>query len=81
MEKTTVYLPTPLAGAMLHAVEVPAQGGDTGWANLIQAYDELDAETKQSIADLKVFNYNPYAGQVLSPELGGKVQKFSTVVT
>jgi taurine dioxygenase len=72
----TVYLPTPLAGALLYAAEVPQAGGDTSWSNLIQAYDELDEQTKALIANLRVFNYNPYAGAKLSPELGGKVQKW-----
>jgi taurine dioxygenase len=56
------YMPVPLLGAMLFAVEVPAEGGDTGWANLYQAYDELDDETKRKLEGVRGIGFNPYAG-------------------
>lgn len=39
---------------ILHGVEVvpSSVGGNTYWANLYQAYDELDDDTKEQIADL-----------------------------
>lgn len=36
------WTPSPSSGSLLYAVEVPAQGGDTQWIDLIQAYEELD---------------------------------------
>ena len=38
----------------LYAVEVPAGGGDTEFANMIQAYDVLPAATKRRIDGLRV---------------------------
>ena len=44
----------PISGAlsMLHAHVVPPEGGDTEFADLRAAYDELDAGTQTMIADL-----------------------------
>jgi taurine dioxygenase len=72
------YLPVPLLGAQLYAVEVPPSGGDTSFANLYQAYEDLDAETKELIAGLKVWSYNPYTPRFADrgAALGGANQKF-----
>jgi len=72
------YLPIPLLGAMMYAVEVPPQGGDTSFANLYRAYDELDAGTKALVANLKTWSYNPYTPRFADrgAELGGAGQKF-----
>ena len=71
------YMPMPLLGAMLHAVEVPDDGGETSWSNLYQAYDELDADTKALIADQKVWAFNPYAGEFAKLGIGGENQKIA----
>jgi taurine dioxygenase len=47
------YLPRPALGSLLFAVEVPAAGGDTYWADTAAAYDRLPAATRQRIAGLK----------------------------
>lgn len=47
------YLPTPNSGALLRMVRKAEDGGQTGWLDLALAYDELDADTKAAIADLK----------------------------
>lgn len=72
------YLPIPLLGAVLYAVEIPAEGGDTSFANLYQAYDELDQETRQLVANLKTWSYNPYTPRFADrgADLGGSNQKF-----
>jgi taurine dioxygenase/putative 2-oxoglutarate oxygenase len=48
------YLTDPPAGSMLYAIEIPPAGGDTLFANMIAAYDELPAVTKERIGNLKV---------------------------
>lgn len=72
------YLPIPLLGAMMYAVEIPPEGGDTAFANLYQAYDELDAQTKRQVAGLKSWSYNPYTPRFADrgADLGGAGQKF-----
>ena len=74
----TVYLPTPLAGAVMRAEEVPKLGGDTSWSNLIQAYYELSPAMKRRLGGLKVIAFNPYAGRSARRDLGGGQQWFGT---
>jgi taurine dioxygenase len=38
---------------MLHAIDVPAEGGDTLFANMLLAYDALSDEEKQSLEGLR----------------------------
>lgn len=44
------YQETPPQGAILHAHELPSEGGNTYFANMYAAYADLDEKTKQSIA-------------------------------
>ena len=48
------YHPAPPLLTMLHAVELPPCGGDTEFANMAAAYDELSDKTKRRIAGLRV---------------------------
>ncbi|GAA4215960.1 TauD/TfdA dioxygenase family protein [Microbispora amethystogenes] len=48
------YLSDPPAGTMLYALEVPPEGGDTWFANMMAAYEALPAAMKERIDDLKV---------------------------
>lgn len=47
------YLTTPNSGALLRMVRKPKDGGQTGWLDLVRAYDALDAATRAEIADLE----------------------------
>jgi taurine dioxygenase len=47
------YLPRPALGSLLFAIEVPADGGNTYWADAAAAYDRLPGEVKQRICGLK----------------------------
>ena len=47
------YRAIPSKGAILHAIEVVKQGGDTLFANMRVAYNELSMELKQRIKGLK----------------------------
>ena len=44
------YVEQPPMAAILHALQVPASGGDTYWANMYLAYETLPAEMKERIA-------------------------------
>lgn len=54
------WTPTPSAGSLLYALEVPEQGGETSWTNLTLAYRALDEATRHEIDGLKLINYNPF---------------------
>jgi taurine dioxygenase len=54
------WTPRPSSGSLLYALEVPQRGGDTQWINLVQAYEALDNDTKQAIANLQLVTYNPF---------------------
>jgi len=44
------YVETPPMAAILYALEVPPEGGDTYWANMYLAYETLPRELKERIA-------------------------------
>jgi len=48
------YLTNPPSGSLLYAVETPPVGGDTWFANMFAAYDELPEPTKSRIENLEV---------------------------
>jgi taurine dioxygenase len=43
------YVETPPMAAILHALELPASGGDTYWANMYLAYESLPAALRRRI--------------------------------
>ncbi len=47
------YLERPSMGSMLHALEIPDQGGDTEWSNMYTAYETLPAGTRRRIDGLR----------------------------
>ncbi|MDI3418145.1 TauD/TfdA dioxygenase family protein [Streptomyces luteolus] len=46
------FMANPSLGAVLRAVEVPAAGGDTMWADMGAAYDNLPADLQERIESL-----------------------------
>jgi len=52
----TSWLVRPAWGALLRAVDIPAAGGDTMWANGHAVYESLSAELKEKIEDLYVIH-------------------------
>lgn len=49
----STYMPVQAKGAVFTAEVVPESGAPTGWADMRSAYDALDAETRERIADLR----------------------------
>jgi alpha-ketoglutarate-dependent taurine dioxygenase len=54
------WTPTPSAGSLLYALEIPDRGGDTSFYNMRLAYETLDEATKRRISDLQLITYNPF---------------------
>ncbi len=52
----TQYTPRPSKCTMLHALEVPDEGGETAFINTYAAYEALPEATRQRIADLRGIN-------------------------
>jgi taurine dioxygenase len=52
----TQYTPVPSKCTMLHALEVPDDGGETAFINTYAAYDALDAATRDRLTDLRGIN-------------------------
>ncbi|MGC1686772.1 MAG: TauD/TfdA family dioxygenase [Candidatus Acidiferrales bacterium] len=48
------YTPEPSLGSLLHALELPAESGDTSFANMYAAYDTLPAEVQQRVEGKRV---------------------------
>ena len=54
------YIDTPPSAALLFALELPAEGGDTYWANMYLAYEALPADMKQRLEGLKAIHDATY---------------------
>jgi len=54
------YIDTPPSAALLYALELPAEGGDTYWANMYLAYEALPADMKKRIQGLKAIHDATY---------------------
>lgn len=55
------FMEVPPAGSVLNAVTIPPVGGDTLWANQVAAFEALDDETKQQLAERGVIHVGaPY---------------------
>jgi taurine dioxygenase len=66
--------PRPPKATTLFAVELPTSGGDTQYANMHDAYDDLAEDTKQKIEGLKAVHV--YQSKY-SPRLLGKISEES----
>jgi taurine dioxygenase len=54
------YIEHPSVGTMLYAMEVPSRGGDTIFANMFAAYDELPEDLKRRIDGRSALNVYDY---------------------
>ncbi len=55
------YMPKPGTISVLHAVEVPENGGETRWGSGYAAYDALDARTRERLNGLRATHRHPDA--------------------
>ncbi len=62
----------PSLGSILRAIEVPATGGDTLFANMNLAYERLDTETRERIRDLVAVHD---IARVFAKRLGKKAEE------
>jgi taurine dioxygenase len=68
------YTPEPSLGSLLHALELPREGGDTSFANMSAAYDALPAEIKQRVEGKRAVHsyshsYDRFSGSKWRPAL------------
>ena len=54
------FMATPPMGSILHAVQMPAVGGDTLWVNLQAAYEGLAAPVRAFVDGLTAIHHDPY---------------------
>jgi taurine dioxygenase len=54
------YIDTPPKASFLHALEIPATGGNTEWGNMYVAYEALPTHLKQEIKGLKAIHDATY---------------------
>jgi taurine dioxygenase len=59
------YTERPAMGTMLYSIEIPAEGGNTLFANAYKAYDALPAEVRRKIEGRKAVQVYDYGGGVL----------------
>jgi taurine dioxygenase len=70
------YQERPAMGSMLYSIEIPAEGGNTLFANGYKAWEALPEDVKQRVQGLKAIQVYDYGGGVLdreamvSPEAG-----------
>ena len=48
------YQPEPATGSVLYAIEIPPEGGDTGFTSMYGAYESLSPELRKRIAGLNL---------------------------
>lgn len=60
------YLEDPPMASMLYAIEVPAEGGKTGFCNMYSAYSALPEDLKRRIAGLAINMTAPTTAAAIS---------------
>lgn len=65
------YMPAPCKATLLHAIELPSVGGNTKFANMYQAYDNVPGTLKKKLNGRKVLQaYNRSTVVRVDPEDG-----------
>jgi alpha-ketoglutarate-dependent taurine dioxygenase len=81
------FVDQPPAFTLLHAVVIPAVGGDTLWANTVTAYQSLPAELRELADRLRVVHTNDYdyartfnRGEQVDPATAAAHEEFISTV-
>ena len=68
-----IHQKKPCRGASLHALEIPREGGDTCFANMVLAYETLPEATKKRLVGLTALNAFTYGST--QPDMKGDPAK------
>jgi alpha-ketoglutarate-dependent 2,4-dichlorophenoxyacetate dioxygenase len=68
------YKPIPNYLTMLHALEIPPEGGETWFASMVAAYEALPAETKAIIAGKIMEHPYPNSGKQVKGWQGTRIE-------
>jgi len=71
------YLPEPSLGSLLHAQEIPSEGGDTSFVNMYAAYEALSLDVRRQIAGKRAIHsyrktYDKIEGSTFRPALSAE---------
>ena len=74
------FLPIPSRGSVLYALDVPEGAGDTVWANMYAAYEDLSDSMQSFLSGLTAVNDNAYRNlealiERLGPEAFAQMRK------
>ena len=74
------FLPVPSRGSVLYALDVPEGAGDTVWANMYAAYEDLSGSMQSFLSGLTAVNDNAYRNletliERLGPEAFAQMRK------
>jgi taurine dioxygenase len=68
------YKPIPNYLTMLHALEIPPEGGETWFSSMVAAYEALPAATQALIADKKMEHPYPNSGKQVKGWQGTRIE-------
>ena len=74
----STYMPIQAKGAVFTAHTVPSKGGETGWADMRAAYDNLGENMKSKIEDLSAFHSYEWSQKERFGHKDPKVSEFNS---
>ena len=74
----STYMPIQAKGAVFTAHTVPSKGGETGWADMRAAYDNLGETMKNKIEDLSAFHSYEWSQKERFGHKDPKVSEFNS---
>ena len=74
----STYMPIQAKGAVFTAHTVPSKGGETGWADMRAAYDNLSENMKNKIEDLSAFHSYEWSQKERYGHKDPKISEFNS---